>query len=157
MRLSINVPLVAFSRKGLYSIALVCLLCAVMSVIASLILSKTAEAAELKHGVTHLSQDEFVQKVQDKDVVIIDVRTAAEFARGHIEGAVNIAHTDIMKNASLLDQYKGKDLVLYCHSGVRVRRTTDFLREVAYVNDEQLFHLKGDIRAWQAKGRALKK
>lgn len=52
-------------------------------------------------------------------MLLIDVRTPAEFASGHLEGAINL---DIAQ-ANFLDQVKalpkGKDCVVYCHSGSR--------------------------------------
>jgi len=116
-----------------------------------------AQSADLKNGVTHLSQTEFVEKAQQEGAVVIDVRTEREFKQGHIEGSINLSHDDIIENISLLDPYKGKDLVFYCHSGVRVKVLTDYLREVAFTDDKHLFHLKGDIRAWRSRGRSLVK
>lgn len=50
---------------------------------------------------------------------VIDVRTAAEFAQGHIAGAINIdvETADFDSSVSLLD--KSKTYLVYCHSGRR--------------------------------------
>ncbi|MGH1428567.1 MAG: rhodanese-like domain-containing protein [Arenicella sp.] len=114
-------------------------------------------AAEFKDGVTHLSQKEFMEKVKEPNVVVIDVRTVREYRRGFIEGAINHPHKTILKDVTILDQYVGKDLIFYCHSGVRAKILTDYVRETKKVKDARLFHLKGDTRAWRARGLPLVK
>lgn len=121
------------------------------------LLSGQALSAELKNGVTHLNQDEFVTKAQEDNTVIIDVRTPREYSGGHIAGAVNIPHAEILDNIGLLQEYKGKDLVFYCHSGVRVRWVTNYLTKAQFGDETGMFHLKGDMRAWRARGKPVEK
>lgn len=109
-------------------------------------------SADYRNGVTHLSQQETIEKIKaDQDnVVLIDVRTPREYKNGHLKNAINIPHKNILNNLNLLDQYKDKDIILYCHSGVRVKKVTDVATQNK--NKHQLFHLKGDYRAWRARG-----
>ncbi len=131
--------------------------CALILISASLLLlaSNSALSADKKHGVTHISQEEFIDKTATSNTVFIDVRTHREYLDGYIEGAINIPHTDILNNTALLDNPKNKDIIFYCHSGVRAKKVTDHLRKASYIEDEKLFHLKGDIRAWRARGKPL--
>lgn len=112
-------------------------------------------AADKKEGITHLSQEEFIVKVKDDNTVIIDVRTKNEFSAGHIADAILIPHKALLNDLSLLDPYKDNDIIFYCHSGVRVKRVTDHIKKYAYIDNKQIFHLKGDIRAWKARNRPL--
>ncbi len=114
-------------------------------------------AAEVKNGVTHLSQQEFISKSQEDNTVVIDVRTLREYTQGHIKGAVNIPHSDILDDIHLLDNYKGKDIVFYCHSGVRVRWVTNYLNRANFGDETGIYHLKGDMRAWRARGQAIER
>jgi len=79
--------------------------------------------------------------------ILIDVRTPTEFEVGHVRTAVNIPHADILDNISLLDPYLEKDMIFYCHSGVRAGKVTRYLTELEY---KGLYHLKGDFMGWQA-------
>jgi rhodanese-related sulfurtransferase len=115
------------------------------------------QAADVKEGVTHLSQEEFLEKSQQQNTVIIDVRTEREFSNGHIAGALNIPHGDILDDITLLDEYKGKGIIFYCHSGVRARWVTNYLNAASYGDETTIYHLKGDIRAWRARGLPLEK
>ncbi len=114
--------------------------------------SQISCSADASGGVTHLSQEETLSKISTQDnVVLIDVRTTGEYNNGHIPNAVNIPHKELLNNISLLDKYKDKDLVLYCHSGVRVGKVTDVLSKLR----GDVYHIKGDYRAWRANGQTL--
>ena len=113
-------------------------------------------AAEFKNGVTHINQAEFIEKVKEPNVVVIDVRTKREYEKGHIPGAINHPHKSILKDSSVLDQYKGKAIIFHCHTGVRAKIVTDYVRG-SKIEESRLFHLKGDYRAWRAKNLPIKK
>lgn len=51
--------------------------------------------------------------------LLVDVRTPAEFALGHIEGALNIPHEQIGEGIGKLGLPKDRQIVLYCRSGRR--------------------------------------
>ena len=50
--------------------------------------------------------------------LLVDVRTPAEYARGHLEGAINIPYDQIGARAGELGD-KDREIVLYCRSGRR--------------------------------------
>ncbi len=60
-------------------------------------------------------------------VVVVDVRKAEEFAAGHIDGAINVTLEDIQADANVLEQYKDKEVILYCNSGNRSGQAGDIL------------------------------
>jgi rhodanese-related sulfurtransferase len=51
--------------------------------------------------------------------LVVDVRSKEEFESGHLEGALNVPHTEIEENLSLFGPDKDKPIVVYCHSGRR--------------------------------------
>ena len=55
--------------------------------------------------------------VSRKDVTLLDVRTPEEFARGHIEGFLNIPVDELRERLSMLD--RGKPVYVICQSGLR--------------------------------------
>jgi len=63
---------------------------------------------------------------------VIDVRTPAEYAAGHLQGAVNIdvEGTDFVAAISALDT-KGV-YVLYCHSGRRAGIALDAMKSMGF-------------------------
>ena len=55
----------------------------------------------------------------ERDVVYVDVRTPAEFAAGHVRGAINIPHTDMTERWGELEVHRDDSLVVYCRTGRR--------------------------------------
>ena len=86
--------------------------------------------------------------------LVLDVRTAQEFAAGHIEGAVNISHEQINDNLSKIIGYKDQTVVVHCRSGRRAISAEDDLRAAGF---SDLRHLEGDMNGWQAADLPLVK
>ncbi|TYP91935.1 hydroxyacylglutathione hydrolase [Fodinibius salinus] len=86
-------------------------------------------------------------QITDKEYAILDVRKATEFREGHIEGAVNIAHTRLADEVEKLDQ--DKDWLVYCRSGRRASVASALLKRnglnVTYVNDQIEKALNGEL------------
>ncbi len=86
----------------------------------------------------------------DSSLFVLDVRTAEEFAAGHVPGAINVPYDQV---ASQLAQIpKDKDVVLYCKSGRRAGLAAEVLRASGYT---KLEHLQGDMQAWLQDGRPV--
>lgn len=63
--------------------------------------------------------------------VLVDVRTPAEFAAGHIEGAVNLPLQNIQAGAVPVKD-KSATVYVYCHSGNRSTQATALLKKEGY-------------------------
>jgi phage shock protein E len=83
---------------------------------------------------------------------VLDVRTPAEYAEGHVPGAVNVPHDQVA--ARLADIPRDKDVVLYCRSGRRAQAAADVLAAHGYT---RLNHLEGDMPAWLERNRPVEK
>lgn len=79
--------------------------------------------------------------------VIVDVRSAEEFAQGHVPGAINIPHNLILSGDADLDKLRDKLVVVYCRSGRRAELAIDAMQSQGL---SELFHLEGDMLGWQA-------
>lgn len=79
--------------------------------------------------------------------IVIDVRTAEEYATGHIPGALNIPFDQVAERISEVEAPHG--VALYCMVGPRARKGEAALLAVGY---ESIFHLEGGLAAWQAAG-----
>jgi rhodanese-related sulfurtransferase len=86
-----------------------------------------------------------------RSVLLIDVRTPAEFQRGHLPGAISIPIDQLTQPDRLaqirsrLTQQPTAQLVTYCHSGARSHRALKQLRQVG-LNGR---NLTGGIVAWR--------
>lgn len=68
------------------------------------------------------------------DKIWIDVRSAEEFQAGHLEGAVNIVHTDIAAKIAAVTQDKNAEIQLYCRSGRRSGLAEAELKKLGFTN-----------------------
>jgi rhodanese-related sulfurtransferase len=59
-----------------------------------------------------VAQDELARRLRDGQVLVLDVRPEAEYAAGHIPGAVNVPHDQLA--ARLAELPGGTDIVAYC-------------------------------------------
>ena len=58
-----------------------------------------------------------MEKIIKEGAFLVDVRTAAEFAEGHVKGSTNIPLDQV---ASQLEKFKGKkQIIVFCRSGNR--------------------------------------
>ena len=77
---------------------------------------------------THQVQTEKAQGIW------IDVHSAEEFRQGHLNGAINIAHTEIADRISQIAPDKNQPINLYCRSGRRAETALTELKNLGYKN-----------------------
>ena len=95
-----------------------------------------------------IAPDALSKRIEAGDrVVVLDVRTPAEYRAGHIPEAVNIPHTEV--GARLGEVPADAEVALYCMVGPRARLAEENLRQAGR---GQLLHVEGGLAAWQAAG-----
>jgi len=90
---------------------------------------------------------EVTQMLNRGKTVIVDVRTAEEFATGHLRDAKNIPLADFATRIGELDKSKGKSVVVICQTGARADKAMKMLQAAGF---EDVVGLDGGIAAWQA-------
>ena len=81
----------------------------------------------------------------EKDYVIIDARTAEEFAEGHIPNAVNLDYEDVEAKAEDMLPDKEQLILVYCRSGRRSKIAAETLENLGYTNVKEF----GGVIDWQ--------
>jgi rhodanese-related sulfurtransferase len=102
--------------------------------------------------VTNLNVNDFAAKIADPSVTIIDVRTAGEFASGHIQGAMNIDWESGTFERDVLALDKTKTYAVYCRSGNRSGQATSQMAKDGFTS---IFNLNGGIIDWTNSGHEL--
>ena len=94
----------------------------------------------------------FAELIVDTNVVVLDVRTTAEYAEGHIKGAVLIdqEQSDFVEKAKTTLPID-KIIAVYCRSGRRSANAAGKLSDVGY----KCVNLKGGILAWKEAGMPI--
>ena len=105
-----------------------------------------------KGAWTDLDVAAFAALVQEGRVALLDVRTAEEFAAGHLVGAQNIDWyaSDFLEQVAAVYP-KETPLALYCRSGRRSASAAEKLAEAGYT----VSNLLGGYLAWTAAGREV--
>lgn len=91
--------------------------------------------------------NEQAQQVIDQGAVILDVRTAAEFAGGYIDGARNVPMDALGAEIASLD--KTKPVLVYCATGSRSVAAMQMLQSAGF---EHVYNLTQGIAGWAQAG-----
>jgi rhodanese-related sulfurtransferase len=113
-----------------------------------------ADKPPVPPAVKNVGVAEFDKLRADKKNVVLDVRTAEEFAKGHIPGAINVDFNapDFQKKVAELD--KSKTYLVHCAGGVRSAKACTLMDKSAFTN---LFNLDPGFRAWEKAGKPVEK
>lgn len=97
----------------------------------------------------NIKLSDFDQIMANKKPLLVDVRTAQEFASGHIDGAINIdVMTPEFKSEMAKLNAKDKPVMLYCRSGNRSGRAMKTLNREGY---SELYNLMGGYMAYSKR------
>ncbi len=81
-----------------------------------------------------------------KDVFVLDVRTAGEFVKGHLAGAIHLAVEDLDVRYQTDIPQNGEKILVYCAGGDRSRLACEFLSRNGFTN---VFLLKHGLQEWK--------
>jgi rhodanese-related sulfurtransferase len=94
------------------------------------------------------------QMMNRDDALVVDLRPAADYAKGHILGARNIPLAELARRANELDKHKAKPLIVHCGDGNRAGGGVALLRKGGFAN---VVNLTGGYAAWQQAGLPVEK
>ena len=99
----------------------------------------------------NLDVSQFAKKITDKNVVVLDVRTPAEFSQGRIAKSINI---DVLSDyfiADIAGLNKDAQYAIYCRSGKRSVDAATAMDEIGF----STMNLVGGIIAWQESNNEI--
>ena len=88
------------------------------------------------------------------DILIMDIRTSADYKAGHIRGAKNAPLKDFASSVEKFSEHKDKSVLIYCNSGNTTTRAIKLLKNAGY---EKINNLEGGIAAWKEANMPLSK
>ena len=105
-------------------------------------------------GFKSLTVDEYAKVIEDTAIVRLDVRTAEEYADGHIANTINI---DVLKDdfekKTKTSLPKDKVIAVNCRSGKRSKNAARILVK----NGFKVIELDAGYNDWLAKGMPVTK
>ena len=90
---------------------------------------------------------EQILKEEWPKMVVIDARDPAQFAKGHIAGAINMDWRQVLAKRNAIP--KNKSVLIYCNTGSLSAQAGFALRVAGW---ENVRILQGGMAEWQAKG-----
>mgnify|MGYP003424979609 FL=1 len=108
------------------------------------LLGLTTNASAQSDSIKTIDAAQFAEIIKSDSVFLLDVRTADEYAAGHIANAKNIdvLKSDFKNKASILP--KGKQIAVYCRSGKRSLVAANILAKMGY----KVINLRGGWLEW---------
>lgn len=90
------------------------------------------QQTDTKVEYAKITPDEAKERMGKEGVIVLDVRTPAEYAEGHIEGAVLLPVDQIQEQAVTALPDKSAEILVYCRSGNRSKIASKALIEMGY-------------------------
>lgn len=86
--------------------------------------------------------------------LVVDVRSAGEYAGGHVDGAVHVPVSEIAERMPGIQPDKDQQLIVYCAKGVRAAKAKDVLTGMGYT---KILNAKTPEAVSRAMGKDLVK
>jgi len=105
------------------------------------------EVARLFRGFRGLRPAELTALINRENALVVDLRPAAEFEKGHIPGSKNVQMAQFDPENKALAAAKALPVVAVCKAGLTAVDAAKRLRKAGF---EKVYVLEGGIGAWQA-------
>ncbi|WP_196887914.1 rhodanese-like domain-containing protein [Aureivirga sp. CE67] len=98
-----------------------------------------------KADPSRLTAVDFAEKIKEKGILLVDVRTTGEVKGGKIGNAQNfdVNNPNFINSFSSID--KNREILLYCQGGIRSQKAMKILKANGFTN---VFDLKGGYNSW---------
>ena len=108
--------------------------------------AQTTQPKQMVKTINSSESAEMIKKnLNNKNFVILDVRTPSEYTDGHLANATNIDFnaTDFAVKVGKLD--KSKTYLVYCRAGHRSASAAEIMKTQAF---QTIYNLDGGITQW---------
>lgn len=84
---------------------------------------------------------------ENPDFIVLDIRTAKEYAEGHIENALNLDFYMDNFRTRLAALDREQTYIVHCRSGGRSGKAVPMMEDLGF---KKVVHLAGGIKDWEA-------
>lgn len=110
------------------------------------------ELRNRRMGYAALAPQAAIQ-LMNQGAQVYDLRDAAAFAAGHVNGAKQLDPSQAANAADALKRFKDRLLLVYCEDGTRSLAMTRQLHAAGFT---KVFSLRGGLATWRTDGLPLK-
>ncbi|MFM2486107.1 rhodanese-like domain-containing protein [Celerinatantimonas yamalensis] len=106
-------------------------------------------------GVKGVPYQQVTQLINRHDAVVLDIRPAEQYRKGHIAGAVNAPQSQLKADQlSAYDKYREQPLVVVCDMG---NKASSVARTFTKAGFKEVYYLQGGMGAWTGANLPLVK
>lgn len=99
-----------------------------------------------------IDESKFEELMKEPDSVILDVRTAGEYSKERIQGAVLLDINSPGFKDQIKRFQKDKTYLVYCRSGNRSAKACEIMSELGF---EKCYNLKNGINGWKKSNKPV--
>ena len=100
-----------------------------------------------ENDVRYVTSEEAASLIEKgPEMIVLDVRTAKEYRRGHIEGAINVSYLSFSFRKRLKELDPDVAYLVHCKSGHRSNRSVSIMLSKDF---KDLTHMDGGFDAWK--------
>uniref|UniRef100_A0A486XLS2 FIG136845: Rhodanese-related sulfurtransferase n=1 Tax=Rheinheimera sp. BAL341 TaxID=1708203 RepID=A0A486XLS2_9GAMM len=97
-------------------------------------------------AIKQVSPTELTLQVNRSNAVVLDIRSEADFAKGHITGARHLPLADIEKQQLAgLEKYKAEPIIVVCQAGISAQKAAASLLKQGFT---AVSVLQGGMGSW---------
>lgn len=96
-------------------------------------------------GEKRLSPLEAVRLINDRAALVLDVRTPADYKRGHILNALNVPQAKLGERLNELGKDRARPIVVYCALGGVAAQATHQIKKAGF---SEVYPLQGGLNNW---------
>jgi len=100
----------------------------------------------LRGGAPGVGSQQLVNMVNRHNGVVVDIRSHAEFEKGHITAALNIPAGKLVERIAELENHKDAPIIVVCNAGVQAGAAAQQVKKAGF---EQVFKLSGGMQSWR--------
>lgn len=112
------------------------------------------EVTRLARKFSEIDSRQAIRLMNADDAVVIDVSGSADYAKGHILGAINLPPSKIEAGNQQLVKYKDKPVLLYCKNG---QVSPQMAAKLVGMGFSSVAVLKGGLAQWRADQQPVTK
>lgn len=120
----------------------------VLALVVSFLVAIFSELRRKASGTINIDASDAVRLINN-GALVVDLRSADAFGRGHIVAARSIPHDELETKTESLAKDKATPVVAVCDNGVSSTRTVNMLRKAGYAS---VYGLKGGMNGWTQAG-----
>ncbi|MCG5077146.1 rhodanese-like domain-containing protein [Paraburkholderia tagetis] len=101
-----------------------------------------------------ISAAEATQLINRRNAVVIDLRSAADFAKGHLPAARHLEFGELQAKVGQLVKNKSNPVLLVCQTGQQSHKAQRLVKDAGFA---EVHVLDGGVNAWQQAGMPVVK